>query len=1023
MKILYVLLLLLLFCINQKLKAELFNVEKIESEGGFPSNLVYKIYQDSKGFIWFGTMYGLYRYDGVNYNSYRYNPFDSTSIGNDDVISIFEDSNGYLWFGTYMGGASRYDSKTSTFTRFVYKENSNSLCDNTVWSITEDMAGVLWFGTSNGLSKFENNNFTTYHDFNGNNKSNHILSLAADSKNNLWIGSFMGGLYRFNPERNKFDNFKRNISTDSINGNVIRGIYHDKKGNIWFGMVQRGVCMISNDDIKKGEYKFNKKIFDSTVVNAPGNATIYEITENKNGDVFFSSSNNVYQYSPVQNKFSKIILSTISKGPSENIAMICDISNCLWVSSYENCLYKAVNNNDNFSILSLYVNGAEIGNVKSIFYVKNKNRILVGSNSGLFEYDETNKKILKIDLENKNVSVNDMLQFENDLFLGTDNGLICISGNKEEKLLMHGIQFTKLIADGNTIVAGTQNGIYFINSDTYDTIAYKNEPGNKNSLSDNIILSLYKDKENNIWAGTYAGLNKYNGDSKNFIRYSKSLNDTNSLSNNYIYSILQKDENNLFLGTAGGINKFNSKENKVSLVRESTIHNSVINSMLIDGNNLWMGTNNGIARMNLTNSSIKIFPMGATNNIFNPDALIRTENGNILAGSRAGLVLFNPNDFKTDTTKPIISFSNLKVFNEKVNIKSNDKKIETLDLSRLQKIELDYTENNLQVDFALMDFNNPKKNLYEYRLEGIDENWISAGNKNYVFYSNLNPGKYELKIRGVNYEGIMSDEKSLTLIINPPFWRTLWFYLLLLILSVAIIILIYKYRLQKNIKLALEIEHAKEEEREKWREQASIDYHDELGHKLTRISMYSRRVLKRMNGSSNEIGEDVNNIIETSNSLRMSARDLIWSLNPSEDSLYDFITRINLFADELFENSGIKYHKIENCSEWKSIELKMDVKRQMLFVLKEAMNNSLKYSQAGNIVLNVINEEGRLKVEITDDGIGFENKTEYPGYGLLNMQKRAKKAGFALEINSSVGRGTKIIIYNVVYSIHSNKIN
>ena len=1022
MKILCVLLLLLLFCINQKLKAELFNVEKIESEGGFPSNLVYKIYQDSKGFIWFGTMYGLYRYDGVNYNSYRYNPFDSTTIGNDDVISIFEDSKGYLWFGTYMGGVSRYDSKTSTFTRFVHKENSNSLCDNTVWSITEDMAGVLWFGTSNGLCKFENNNFTTYRDFRGNTKSNHILSLAADSQNNLWIGSFMGGLYRFNPERNKFDNFKRNNNADSINGNVVRGLYRDKKGNIWLGLIKRGACMISNEDIKKGEYKFSKKIFDSTVVNSPGNATIYEITENKNGDIFFSSSNNVYQYSPAQNKFSKIILSTISKGPSENIAMICDISNCLWVSSYENCLYKAVNNNNNFSNFSIDVNGNEIGNVKSIFYEKNKSRILLGSSSGLFEFDETCEKISKIDLENKNVLVNAILQIENDLFLGTDNGLICISGNKEEKLLMQGISFTKLISDGNKIMAGTQNGIYFINSDTYDTVTYKNEPGNKNSLSDNIILSLYKDKEDNIWAGTYAGLNKYNGDNKNFIRYSKSLNDTNSLSNNYIYSILQKDENNLFLGTAGGINIFNCKENKVRLVRESTNQNSVINSMLIGDNNLWMGTNNGIARMNLTNSSIKIFAAGATNNIFNPDALIRTENGNIFAGSRTGLVVFNPDDFKLDTSKPIISFANVKVFNEKINIKSNDKKIETIDLSRLQKVELDYTENNLQVDFALMDFNNPKKNLYEYRLEGIDENWISAGNKNYVFYSNLNPGKYELKIRGVNYEGIKSDEKSLTLIINPPFWRTLWFYLLILILVITVILFLYRYRLQKNIKLALEIEHAKEEEREKWREQASIDYHDELGHKLTRISMYSRRVLKRMNGSSNEIGEDVNNIIETSNSLRMSARDLIWSLNPSEDSLYDFITRVNLFADELFENSGIKYHKTENITEWKTIELKMDVKRQMLFVIKEGMNNALKYSQAENIMLKIINEEGRLKIEITDDGIGFENKTEYSGYGLLNMQKRAKKAGFALEIISSVGRGTKITIYNIEYSIHSNKI-
>ncbi|MBS1494824.1 MAG: hypothetical protein JST55_15020 [Bacteroidetes bacterium] len=1022
MRILYSVLLFICICLNQKLKADEFKVEKIESAGGFPSNLVFKIYQDSKGFIWFGTMYGLYRYDGVNYISYRYNPFDSTSIGNDDVISIFEDSRGYMWFGTYLGGVSRYDAKTSSFIRFIHKENSNSICDNTVWAITEDKKGVLWFGTQNGLSKFENNTFTTYRNFNGNTKSNYILSLTSDKQNNLWIGSYMGGLFRLNPERNKFDNFKRNIEQDSINGNVVRELYCDRKGNLWLGMIQRGVCMLTAGDLEKGQYKFNKRLFDSTVSNSTGNSTVQVIDEDRNGNLLFTSANYIYRYNSEQSKFSKTVLSSEGKVTSESIAMICDISNCIWVSSYENCLYKIVNSNENFTSISEALYGTNLGSVKSFLRDDGKGILWIGSNTGLFEFEETSKKLSQVILKNKNISVNAIVRNGDELYLGTDNGIINITGSKEEKLFFSGIAFTKLISDGNNITAGTQNGIYFINPVSFDTLAYRNEPDNKSSLSDNIILSLYKDNGNNIWAGTYAGLNKYNKDKNNFTRFAKILNDTNTLSNNYVYSILQKDENNLYLGTAGGVNIFNFKENKVRLIRESNIQNSVVNSLLIYNNYMWMGTNNGLARMNLSNSTVKFYSEGINNSIFNPGAIIKTEQGTILAGSRTGLVMFNPNDFKTDTTKPVISFANLKIYNESVNNKSSENKIENLDLSRLQKIELNYTENNLQVDFALMDFNNTPKNLYEYRLEGIDDNWIAAGNKNYVFYSNLNPGDYELKIRGVNYDGVKSEEKSLLLIIRPPFWRTLWFYIFISILGIAVIFIMYRYRLQKNIKLALEIEHAKEEEREKWREQASIDYHDELGHKLTRISMYSRRVLKRMNGSANEIGEDVNNIIETSNSLRMSARDLIWSLNPSEDSLYDFITRVNLFADELFENSDIKYHKSENNPEWKSIELKMDVKRQMLFVIKEAMNNALKYSQAENIRFTVSNEDERLKIEIIDDGTGFENKTEYSGYGLLNMQKRAKKAGFNLEIISSIGRGTKIVIYNVVYSIHSNKI-
>lgn len=1005
------LLCILFLFISLSLKADNFKIEKIDSDGGLPSNLVYKIYQDSKGFIWFGTMYGLYRYDGVNYISYRYNPFDSTSIGNDDVISIFEDSKGFLWFGTYMGGVSRYDSKTSSFIRFIHRENTNSICDNTVWSITEDNKGALWFGTQNGLSKFENNNFTTYQNINGNPQSNCIFTLTKDKENNLWIGTFRGGLFRFNPERTSFDNFKRNGSSeDSINGNVIRGLYCDKQGNLWAGTIQRGICMIKAEDIKRGAYKFNRQMFDSTNQNAPGNATVYEISEDGKGNIFFCSGNILYRYNNLESKFSKTMLASDVKSPSESVAMICDFSGCIWVSSYENCVYKVTENNENFSDFSEVDGGGVIGSVKAIFYDDSINKILLGSSNGLFELNEQNRKIEQVNLNNSPISVNAIVKDNNgNLILGTDKGIMEIGSNGLKNTILENVGITKLEIDENYICAGTANGLYFINPITTDTVAYRNIPGVESSISDNVILSLYKDVNGYIWAGTYAGLNKFNKDKNNFTRYSKSLNDTNTLSNNYVYSILQKDEDGLYLGTAGGLSSLYYNLGKISLNKETAASGSVINSILLADKILWMGTNRGLMRLDLNNSSLKNFE----GNIFNPGAVLKTESGNIVAGNRTGFVMFNPSDLKADTLKPVISFANLKIFGENKN--------ETIDISRLQKIELGSRENNLEIDFALMDFNNPKKNQYEYKLEGIDDNWISAGNKNSVFYSNLNPASYELKIRGTNPDGIKSDEKILKLFISPPFWRTIWFYTLMILLFAMFVYIFYKFRLRKSVLLALEIEHAKEEEREKWREQASIDYHDELGHKLTRISMYSRRALKKMNGSANELGSDINNIIETSNSLRMSARDLIWSLNPSEDSLFDFITRINLFADELFESSNIKYHKSENPFEWKDIELQMDVKRQMLFILKEGMNNALKYSQAENVQLDVTQKSNELFMKIKDDGIGFEHSSEYTGYGLLNMQKRAKKAGFDLEIISSRGSGTQINIYNVEVLKHSNR--
>lgn len=1007
MRIIAILIILLMF---SSLKADDYKTEKVESENGFPSHLIYKIYQDSKGFIWYGTMYGLYRYDGVNYKAFHYDPSDSTSIGNDDVISIFEDSKGNLWFGTYMGGVSRYNPSTSSFTRYIHSENTNSICDNTVWTITEDRSGVIWFGTQNGLSKMENNIISTIPVLNFNLQNITIFSLASDKENNLWIGSYRNGLFRFLPDRKTLDRFKRNDqSSDSLNGNIIRGLYCDHSGNLWIGMVMRGMCMIKSDDIKSNNFRFNKSLFDSTKADL-GNTTVYNFADDNKENIFISASNKIFKFNPVSSTFEKISL-TLSPARSENISIVLDRTGSLWISSYESCLYKV-------KTVSEFQNFTDVGNVKAIYQDDKNNNIFIGSDAGFFQFYPETGKIKKIELKTHFTSVSNINKDGiGNLLLATDVGIVRIHPDAIEDVLLAGISVTKIIPDGTYYVCATISGLYFINSESKDTVHYSHNTNDIKSISENQILSLYKDNKNNIWAGSFAGLNKFNRNDQSFTHFAKNLNDTNTLSNNYIYSILQKDDNNLYLGTAGGLNIFNTTNNSFTLIKNNGIQNSVINSILPLKNEVWLGTNNGISKLDLNSSTVKNFTRddGLEGIISNPDAILLTKEGKIISGFRSGFSIFDPNKFPKEIQKPLINFTDLIIYESG---KSKNK-----DISGDNTIELDHDQNNMLINYSLMDFNDPKKNAYSYKLEGSDNGWISAGNKNSVFYSGLNPGKYELIIYGINSAGIKSAEKSMHIIVHPPFWKTLWFYLMIAILFLSMLYAIYKYRLKKNIAIALQLEYAKETEREKWREQASLDYHDELGHKLTRISMYSRRVLKKLNGSAAEFGDDINHIIETSNSLKMSARDLIWSLNPSEDSLFDFITRVNQFAEELIESTSVTYHKSENKNEWQNIDLPMDTKRQLLFIIKEAINNSIKHSGAKNISFEVKQEIDHLTIEIRDDGSGFENNLECSGSGLLNMNKRAKKSGFKLNIETTLLNGTKIAISNISFISHSIKLN
>ena len=171
-------------------------------------------------------------------------------------------------------------------------------------------------------------------------------------------------------------------------------------------------------------------------------------------------------------------------------------------------------------------------------------------------------------------------------------------------------------------------------------------------------------------------------------------------------------------------------------------------------------------------------------------------------------------------------------------------------------------------------------------LEGFDNDWNYSGNKNEAVYTNLDPGEYIFKVKATNSDGVWSEkESSVKLIVKPPFWKTWWFYLLIISVLTGAVLLIHNLRVRAKVKRMLELEKIRENERELMREQASRDYHDELGHKLTRISLYSRRINKKLRPTANGLTEDLNSIVDTTNSLQSGAKDLIWAMNPKEDTL------------------------------------------------------------------------------------------------------------------------------------------
>ncbi|MEO8664854.1 MAG: two-component regulator propeller domain-containing protein [Ignavibacteria bacterium] len=1001
--------------------------EKLSQEQGVSNDLIYTICQDSKGFLWFGTMFGLVRYDGLNYKTFRYDPLDTNSLSNDDVISIFEDNSGSIWIGTYNGGVNKYDRATGKFTRYLNnkndkndKNNSGTISSNTVWSITQDKDSVMWFATEGGgLAKFIEGKFYSYkRDSSANNKSisgNFLRSVAADRDGNIWAGAFETGLNKYDKQKNIFTNYRLDEKNEkSLSNNFVNAIFEDSDGELWIGTGGGGLNKL---DKVTGEFK--RFMHDSNDVNSISSKNVFSIAEESPGILLIGTQNGLNRFDKASEKFERIKLHNDNddKNKRETIlSFVKDRSGIIWASSYSDGLYKLSHPSEKFKDL---LSGK---NVRSI-YEDMSGRLWAGTTGeGLFMSEDKGKnfdhhfdKQTQISISG---SVVNSITEDNagNIWIGTMNGVNKLdkSDGKFYKYFNDSLNenspgsnnILKLYSDKAGILwIGTDKGL-----DRFDPRAerfthYRHNDSDPNSLSENTILSIYEDKHNELWFGTYAGLNRLNRNSGGFTHFVKDPFDAKSISNNYVFSFCEDRNNNFWIGTGGGLNIF---DRNTQTFFHFTEHDGLPNGVIAgieagDDDHLWISTYKGISRFNVKEREFKNYDGddGLLSNMFNSGSYFKNKSGEIFFGGIDGVNYFNSAGIDESKFDPSVVLTSL--------IKYDDKNKTETDISSLSEIKLNYKDNILNIGFNSLDYSNPKKNKFSYKLEGFDRDWSKSNSTANAVYTNLDPGEYVFKVRGTNSDGIWSSrESSIKLIITPPFWKTWWFYGILICTLLAGIMFVQNYRIRKKVKTLLEIENIRHNERELMREQASKDYHDELGHKLTRISLYSRRINKKLRPSANGLTNDLNSIVETSNSLQSGAKDLIWAMNPQEDSLRDLVVRLKNFGYELFENTGMNFSSNEVSENFTEINLSMKCKRHIVFIFKEGMNNILKYSRCSEVELNFKLIEECLEITLKDNGVGFDPVNCPKGYGLKNIYSRAQQINAVVSISSEKNTGSVI---------------
>jgi signal transduction histidine kinase/ligand-binding sensor domain-containing protein len=801
-------------------------INKITDQKGEDPGATFGIAEDSTGYIWFGTIDGLYRYDGLNYKVYRNEKGNPNSLCWNTIRSLCIGKNNKLWIGTQGGGLDCFDLKTEKFTHFTSgHDQTNSIGSNDIWALYSDRKGYIWVGTvGQGIDRIDPSTGTITHFPNqpegmASGESATVRSLYEDSEGMIWIGMVRYGLSILNPVNSQVINYRFNKDNPfSIASNDIYEILGDSAGKLW--LCTYGGEMTSFDKKTKSFVRKSRNLDNSNGI--VSNLTCAAI-EKRPGELWIGTEYglniwNTGTGSLTSYKHELAVQNTLSDNRIRKVFK--DSHGIVWIAS-EAGVDKIIEQR-NFLVFKNKpgdVNSFPEGIVRTILE-DNRNDLWIGLiDKGLVRYNPSTNKMIRFThnpLKSGTISgyhitssfqdSEGILWFgewdtglnrynEKDgtftLVAGTDKGLARLKDTR--------IQFIKEAAPG-ILWIGTEGGLHRLDTRNYQCTYYGHDPQNINSLSGNSLQSnaFEQDKNGNLWVGTWSeGLNKIvfsngNQEKPTFAHWRNDPLKSVGLSNNNVISLHLDNNGILWIGTfGGGLNRFDPVSGVFRhYTTENGLPNNVIFAILEDKlHRLWLSTDKGISVFDPVLERFQNFDKsdGLQDNHFFWGSAFKAKSGELYFGGISGLNSFYPENIVRNTQIPTAVITDLKKFNKSMVL---DKPI-----SSISEIVVPYNESFITIEFAALDFKEPERNQYQVKMVGLYDEWRNIGNTRSASFTNLAHGTYVFMLRVSNNDGVWSKVPLMLRIkVNPPWWETLLFRILISVLSIALLLRLYYSR-------------------------------------------------------------------------------------------------------------------------------------------------------------------------------------------------------------------------------------
>lgn len=995
----------------------------LTTDDGLSQFSVNALYKDERGFIWIGTREGLNRYNGNDIKAFKLQKNNPNSLFCNNVLKITGNQNGKIYL-LCTEGVSELDLGKEKFTTliqnnisaiyynkqlyigmhdgiYIYDENRQKF--NLYYQLPSpeikvsclylDDKGILWVGTiANGLYTL-NGNILKHPIAKGN-----ITEIFEDSAQDIWVGSWEHGLFQFTDKG--MNNYLNNPDNkNSISSDFVRSCCEDNQGNIWMGTFQG----LDKFDKRTGEFTHY------TASNEPGGLThssIWCIIKDHQGTLWLGTYfGGVNFFNPEYEIYTQYKMSAIeARGLSSPIIgrMVEDKHNNLWICT-EGGGVNVYNRKDGLFKWYKHVNSVNSishDNVKAIYYDPSQDVMWIGTHlGGLNKLDlrtdrfthyrsvEGDPTTLPSDI------VRDIIRYKDSLIIGTQDGVCMFNPQtgKSRQLFKdipkgHSI---KMVADlfidyqGTLWIAVTGEGVFSYNFTTNKLTNYKHNPAVSSSISNNNINNISQDHHHNLWFSTSgSGLDLYNPESDSFENFDLQKN---GLSSDCVYQVCESRYGKLLVITNQGFSQFDYP------------NRSFYN----------YNTETG-------------FPLTA----INENALYLTKDGEVFLGGVQGMVSFYEKDLNF-TAKPYnIVLQRLIVNGKEIGV-NDQSRLLTKTLCNSSGITLKSDHSVFTIEFAVSNFIPANKDEIVYKLKGFSDEWTSTREQHIITYTNLNPGDYTLIIKSNSKDSTYCPETKIDIKILPPFYKTVYAYLIYLVIIITILYYLvktYNARIKLQESLKYEKKHTQDVEN---LNQSKLRFFTNISHEFrTPLTLIIGQVemLLQLQSFTPTIYNKILGIYRNSLQLRELITELLDFRKQEQGHMKIKVSKYNI-VDFLYENfllfleyASTKQINFKFNKEVESLEVWYDSK-QIQKVINNLLSNAFKYTSEGdNILISVRKEEDEAVIEVTDTGSGISPEDINKIFDRFYQTEPADSSPYA-------GTGIGLALTKGIVELHHGTIN